>query len=78
MNNLDKIRNMSDEELNRYLNSLSGNKLNNCVKCGALLTRKTIIINNKNLLSQKKLCNICDNCYKDLLKFLETPDIFWE
>ena len=75
---LNEIRNMSDEELKNYLNNLSGNKLHSCPKCGSLVTRKSVIIYNKDLLSQKKLCYICDKCYLELLNFLNVSDVFWE
>lgn len=83
--NLEKIRNMNDDELRKYINELS--KKNNivCVKCGATTERKdrkniTVSISEKYnySLRTKKLCSLCNECYAGLLEYLGTEDIDWE
>lgn len=76
--NLDKIRSMGDKELEAYLKSLSGRSNKNCIKCGKGNSNYTINVQNKNKFQQKKLCNLCDGCYNDLLNYLGTYDIIWE
>lgn len=76
--NLDKIRNMSDRELENYLKSLTSKRGNDCVKCGKTNSNYVLNIQNKKKIQQKKLCNLCDTCYTDLLDYLGTCDIIWE
>ena len=75
---LSKIRAMSDSELENYLKSLSNKRLNVCLKCGGSKIRYTINVQNKKKIQQKKLCNLCEDCYNDLLDYLGTCDIIWD
>ena len=75
---LKRIRNMSDDELERYLKSLADKKSNNCLKCEKPNSNYTMNIQNKKKQQQKKLCNLCENCYTDLLDYLGTVDIIWD
>ena len=74
---LEKIRNMNDEELKKYLKSLS-NKENVCVKCDKKKPNYTINIKNKKIYQQKKLCSLCNDCYNDLINHLGICDIIWD
>lgn len=74
---LNRIRNMSDEELTLYLKSLKS-KNTNCVKCGKSNGNYTINVQNKNKMQQKKLCNLCNDCYIELLEHLGCNDILWD
>ena len=73
---LQKIRNMTDEELARYLQNLSKRNCNKCSICGEVCT-KVVKIENKEEMQTKQLCGICDECYEKLLEFLHTTDINW-
>ena len=75
---LNRLRTMDDRELTAYLKSLSGRKGNNCIRCSKPNGNYTINIQNKKKLQQKKLCNLCESCYVDLLEYLGTCDIIWE
>lgn len=75
---LNKIRNMSDIELENYLRNLTKRNNTNCVKCDKGSSNYTINIQNKRALQQKKLCNLCDECYTELLDYLGTTDILWD
>lgn len=75
---LDKIRSMNDEQLTKYLKSLSNKRLDTCIKCGSLSTNKAILIHNKKARQQKKLCNLCDKCYESILEYLEVADVIWD
>lgn len=75
---LNKIRNMNDMELENYLKSLSSKRTSDCVKCGKINANYTMNIQNKNKFQQKKLCNLCEACYGDLLDYLGTCDIIWD
>lgn len=75
---LNKIRNMNDIELENYLKSLTKRNHTNCVKCDKSGSNYTINIQNKRALQQKKLCNLCDECYTELLDYLGTTDILWD
>lgn len=75
--NLDRIRNMSDEELTSYLKNMSNKKNMNCYCCGKN-GKNTILIKNFHNNQQKKLCTLCDDCYDKLLDFLNITDIIWD
>lgn len=75
---LDRIRNMNDDELKAYLQHLSSKKLNMCLKCGNVNAQYTINIMNRKKTQQKKLCNLCNKCYTDLLDYLGIEDIMWD
>ena len=80
---LDKIRNMSDEELRCFMNNLSQRNNIFCSKCGNVVNsriRKNINIGiyDKHIGQKtKKLCSLCNECYVDLLDYLSVPDIEW-
>lgn len=74
---LEKIRSMSDIELTNYLKSISSKKSMNCYKCGKN-GNYTLNIKNGRASQQKKLCTLCDGCYKKLLEYLNITDIIWE
>ena len=78
----DKIRSMSDDELKQFLEDYKKPQSKLCSKCGKGGT-KTIKITIKdekfhNLEQTRKLCMVCDDCYEQLLNFLEVTDIDWE
>lgn len=73
---LQKIRNMSDEELRIYLVNLSNRNTSKCSACNEPAT-KVVKIENKETYQTKKLCGICDECYKKLVKQLNTTEIGW-
>ena len=49
----------------------------NCYKCGKN-GNYTLNIKNGRASQQKKLCTLCDGCYKKLLEYLNITDIIWE
>lgn len=75
---LEKVRNMSDEELTNYLNYLQSKSSKNCAKCYKKETGYSIYIRKDgNITQTRKLCNICEDCYKKLLNDLSVRDIDW-
>lgn len=80
--NLDKIRNMSDEELKSFMNELSQRNNIFCSKCGNVVSSKdrkniNIGINDRGYQKARKLCSLCNSCYVDLLDYLGISDIDW-
>lgn len=80
--NLEKIRNMSDEQLTRFINDVSQRNSIICSKCGGIVISKErkclmISINDKGTQKSKKLCNLCYECYIDLLDYLGISDVEW-
>ena len=75
---LGKIRSMSDEELTEYLNKLANSKNSKCAKCKSLEPQYNINVQNKEKYQTKKLCGLCENCYKELLQYLQIEDIDWK
>lgn len=74
---LQKIRNMSDKQLEKFLKNLSKRDCNKCSICEKECT-KVIKVDNKKEAQSKQLCGICDECYEKLLDFLQTTDISWD
>ncbi len=77
MEEIEKIRKMSDEELIEYLNKLRSGKSNNCIKCNSPKSNYVIYVKNLKKCQQRKLCCLCKECYDDLLNHLKTIDIDW-
>ena len=75
---LKKIRTMNDSELEYYLKGLASKRTTECIKCGKINANYTMNIQSKRKMQQKKLCNLCEACYTDLLDYLGTCDIIWE
>ena len=77
--NIRDIRKMSDKQLLTYMNELSNRNGCFCAKCGEqtfTINRKTINVSvyERGYQKQKKLCNLCLNCYSDLLDYLGCMD----
>lgn len=77
MKSLTEIRNMDDEELKRYLRSISRKKSDRCIVCNAECS-KIIKITNNETFQTKILCGICNKDYEKLLKFLGAVPLVWE
>lgn len=73
--NVNDIRNMSDEELRKFLNTVSQKNNQICCKCGKALTRKNKIGIYVFKSENRKLCNLCKDCYTDLLDYLAVCDV---
>lgn len=71
----DEIRNMSDEELAKYLKSLSNRNCKKCI-CGKP-AEKVIRVENLEWMQTKQLCGLCDSCYHNMLRQLDVYDINW-
>lgn len=81
--NLDRIRKMNDDELRKFINTISKRGSDLCIKCDIPLNcteRKTINIGIYSSTSGqkiRKLCSLCNECYIDLLDYLGVSDIDW-
>ena len=73
--NIEVIKNMSDEELRKFLNALSQKNNQICCKCGAVPTRKDRIGLYVFKFENRKLCNLCKDCYTELLDYLGICDV---
>ena len=76
------IRKLSDYELTRYIHDISQRSSIICSKCGEILSSKerkclNITINDKGMQRTKKLCNLCNDCYVELLDYIGISDIDW-
>lgn len=76
---LEKVRNMNDEELNNYLTYLRKENKQACARCYAPISGYEIFVrhNKKGYLSTRKLCSICENCYNEMINFLNVEPINW-
>ena len=73
--NVNDIRNMSDEQLRKFLNTISQKNSQRCCKCGVVPTRKNKIGIYVFKFENKKLCNLCKDCYTELLDYLGVCDV---
>lgn len=73
--NIDYIRNMSDIELKRFLNTVSQKNNKLCCKCGSIPKRKDRITLYVFKYENRKLCNLCKDCYIELLDYLGVCDV---
>lgn len=74
--NLNDIRNMSDKELNSFLSKVQKDERRVCAKCTEFIVNKRTITVRKDYTT-RTLCVLCENCYTDLLEFLQINDIDW-
>lgn len=78
--NFDEIRSLNDEQLKKYLNHISNNKVLFCSKCEEPLSsydRKVIsvgVYDKKSGQKSRQLCSLCYNCFVDLLEFLAVSE----
>lgn len=76
MPNYNQIRNMSDKELNAFLVDIQRSDKRICQKCGEFILDKRTLSVRKEYLT-RTLCILCENCYSDLLDFLNINDVNW-
>lgn len=68
---------ISDEKLRKYVSLEMQKSVNYCCKCG----KNTPYKNDRTGLGKYesgifyKLCNLCNDCYTELLEFLEIGDV---
>ena len=72
--NFNEIRNMSKEEFEQFMFKIQSSKQKFCVRCGNFTLDRITITVAKNGKSPKKLCNLCLNCYSDMLDNLGVND----
>ena len=73
----DKIRSLDDKELAKFIDGLKGRNLKDCTKCGKKVS-KVLKIENKETEQTKALCGLCNDCYGEILKYLELFDLGWD
>lgn len=75
--NREYINKISDKELREYVSIEMQKSVNYCCKCG----KNTPYKSNRTGLGKYengifiKLCNLCNDCYVDLLEYLEIGDV---
>lgn len=76
--NLEKIRNMSDENLLNYLSYLQNKNISTCAMCYEPNGLYTVHIKkNDKYPSMRKACCLCEDCYLKLMDYLGVPPIEW-
>lgn len=76
--NLEKIRKMSDEDLKKYIDYLQNKAGQVCSKCYSTDVKYFVYIKQNNQFpSMRKACAICENCYNELMDYLEVKPIEW-
>lgn len=73
--NFNEIKNMSKEEFEQFIFRVQSSNQKFCVRCGNFTLDRITISVAKNGNSPRKLCNMCANCYADMLDHLGISDI---
>ena len=69
------IKNMSKQEFEQFLFKVQSSNQKFCVRCGNFTLDRITISVAKNGNSPRKLCNMCKDCYTDMLDYLGVNDI---
>lgn len=69
------IKNMSKQEFEQFLFNVQSSNQKFCVRCGNFTLDRITISVAKNGNSPRKLCNMCKDCYTDMLDYLGVSDI---
>lgn len=73
--NFNEIKNMSKAEFEQFIFKVQNSKQKFCIRCGNFTLDRITISVAKNGNSPRKLCNMCANCYTDMLDYLGINDI---
>lgn len=73
--NFDEFKNMTKEEFEQFMFRVSSSNQKFCIRCGNFTFDRITISVAKNGKSPRKLCNLCANCYTDMLEHLGMNDI---
>lgn len=77
MKDLDKIRNMSDEDLKKFLRSMEKRDTVTCPACGK---RGIMIVkvNNTETYQTKTVCSLCKEHYEEFLEHFHILPVMWD
>ena len=73
--NFDEIKKMSKQEFEQFIFKVQNTNQKFCAKCGNFTLDRITISVAKDGKSPRKLCNMCKNCYTDMLDHLGISDI---
>lgn len=73
--NFEDIKNMNKKEFEQFIFSVQSSNKKFCARCGNFTLDRITLSISKNGKSPKKLCNMCNECYIDMLDFLGMSDI---
>ena len=71
----DEIKKMSKQEFEQFIFKVQNTNQKFCAKCGNFTLDRITISVAKDGKSPRKLCNMCKNCYTDMLDHLGISDI---
>lgn len=71
----EKIKNMNKKEFEQFLFNVQSSNKKFCVRCGNFTLDRITISVAKNGSSIRKLCNMCNDCYTDMLDYLSISDV---
>lgn len=71
----ENIKNMSKQEFEQFMFRIQSSNQKFCVRCGNFTLDRITISVAKNGNSPRKLCNMCKDCYTDMLDYLGVSDI---
>lgn len=71
----EEVKNMNKTEFEQFIYKIQSSKQKFCVKCGKFTLDRITVSVGKEGKSPKKLCNMCNGCYADMLDHLGINDI---
>ncbi len=73
--NFEEIKKMDKKEFEQFVFKIQSSNQKFCVRCGNFTLDRITISVAKEGNSPRKLCNMCNNCYADMLDYLSISDI---
>lgn len=71
----ERIKNMNKREFEQFIFGIQKSKQNFCIRCGNFTMDRIRISVSKDSSNPKKLCNVCKDCYSDILDYLAISDV---
>lgn len=71
----EKVKSMDKMEFDNFIHKIQSGNHRICAKCGEVTLDRITISVAKDNYSNRKLCNMCKNCYSDMLDYLAVSDI---
>lgn len=73
--NFEDIKKMNKKDFEQFIFKIQSNSQKFCVRCGNFTLDRITVSVSKNGKGLRKLCNMCNNCYSDMLDYLGIGDI---
>lgn len=73
--NFEDIKKMDKKDFEQFIFRIQSSNQKFCTRCGNFTLDRITVSIAKDGKSPRKLCNMCNNCYSDMLDYLGISDI---